>query len=224
MPLCFCASLGIPEVGELATLAFRRDCGDHISTVYIDILCLHDFQRAAGIGGTSSQQLQSLRAVHVLLWGISNNFTQFSCSLQMLDTIAIICHWSFCWLRCSFSSSKSSTLRSFSTRFQYDEHDEIDSKKNEPLTVANKSLAPTMARSILVTFRIITVHLFAGGSCCKGREETPQESTSRGQPRNSGRPGFGIDGGLMGHDGTGIIAGYSRVVDLRSAVSIYINL
>lgn len=138
-------------------------------------------------------------------------YTQFSCSLQMLDTIAIICHWSFCWLRCSFSSSKSSTLRSFSTRFQYDEHDEIDSKKNEPLTVANKSLAPTMARSILVTFRIITVHLFAGGSCCKGREETPQESTSRGQPRNSGRPGFGIDGGLMGHDGTGIIAGYSRI-------------
>ena len=192
MPLCFCASLGIPEVGELATLAFRRDCGDHVSTVYIDKLCLHDFQRAADIGGTSSQQLQSLRAVHVLLWGISNNmfYTQFSCSSQMLDTIAIICHWSFCWLRCSFSSSKSSTLRSFSTRFQY-EHDEIDSTNFEPLTVANKSLAPTMARNILVTFRIITLHLFAGGSCCKGRERRHKNRPVEVSLDNSGRPGFG---------------------------------
>ena len=79
---------------------------------------------------------------------------------------------------------------------------------------------PTMARSILVTFRIITLHLFAGGSCCKGGERRPKNRPVEVSLDNSGR-GFGIDGGLMGHDGTGIIAGYSRLMDLRSAVSIY---
>ena len=45
----------------------RRPCLHNLITVIT-----HDFQRAAGIGSTSSQQLQSLRTVHVLLWKVSS--------------------------------------------------------------------------------------------------------------------------------------------------------